>query len=450
MILAAILLLLAILGGGLWLFKRSGSKQSASAGSGIDHGTGSVAVPRVIRLSGSNTIGARLGPDLAEAWLNSQGASNIHRAQSAREETLITATKSGTDVSVLVKAHGSATAFADLGAGACDIGMASRKIKAGEAADLQSKSLGDLTSNSNERVLGIDGLAIIVNESNPNDTMTKDEVADIFSGKASQQTWNIYARDDKSGTYDTFKDRVLGARPLTSSAKRFEDSRELVSAVAQDRNGIGFVGLPYAVGVKVLAIGEKGAIPLVPNTMTVRTESYPLSRRLYLYLPDNAKNEARDFVRFALSPAGQDVVEKDGFMGQKIDIIKVAAPPNAPAGYLALSPTADRLSVDFRFRTGSSQLDTKAVDDIKRMAAAMQQQYAGRGMMLIGFADSTGNSASNLQLSKDRAEAVSNQMKQQGINPVFVTGFGQQLPVADNSTPEGREKNRRVEVWLRK
>jgi phosphate transport system substrate-binding protein len=41
-------------------------------------------------------------------------------------------------------------------------------------------------------------------------------------------------------------------------------------------------------------------------------------------------------------------------------------------------------------------------------------------------------------------------MERQGITPVFVTGFGQDLPVADNSTPEGREKNRRVEIWLRK
>jgi outer membrane protein OmpA-like peptidoglycan-associated protein len=41
-------------------------------------------------------------------------------------------------------------------------------------------------------------------------------------------------------------------------------------------------------------------------------------------------------------------------------------------------------------------------------------------------------------------------MRQEGINPVLITGFGQELPVADNSTLDGQEKNRRVEVWLRK
>src|SRR5262249_25531161 len=223
------------------------------------------------------------------------------------------------------------------------------------------------------------------------------------------------------------------------------------AAVPQDRDGIGFVGLPYATGAKVLAIGEKGATFLVPNTTTIRTEAYPLSRRLYFYLGDNARPEARDFTRFALSPQGQDIVEKSGFVGQKVEVVTAEkAPANAPAGYVQLMPSSDRLSVDFRFRSGSSELDTKAVDDIKRVASTMGTQFSGRGMMLIGFADNTGNPARNLALSKERAQAVEAQMKQQGITPVLVTGFGQELPVADNSTPAGREKNRRVEVWLRK
>jgi phosphate transport system substrate-binding protein len=398
----------------------------------------------VLRLSGSNTIGSQLGPDLAQAWLATQGVSDLHRTTSGNDETTIAGNSGGTAVAVLVKAHGSADAFTHLAANLCDVGMASRKIKPQEAAELQSKGLGDLTSNADEHVVGLDGVAIIVNEANKVDSMTKNEVANIFSGASSGQAWNLYARDDKSGTYDTFKDQVLGSRSLSPSAKRFEDGRALVNAVAQDRNGIGFVGLPYAVGVKKLATAERGATPLVPNTMTVRTEAYPLSRRLYLYLPDNAKPEARDFVRFALSPRGQDIVEKAGFVGQKVVIDPDGPEPAAPIG------PAVRLPVDFRFRTGSSELDTKAVDDIKRVADFMSSQFSGRGLMLVGFADSTGSPAANLRLSKDRAQAVAVQMSRQGIMPVLVTGFGQEQPVADNSTPEGREKNRRVEVWLRK
>jgi phosphate transport system substrate-binding protein len=282
--------------------------------------------------------------------------------------------------------------------------------------------------------------------------MKRDDVAAIFTGKASGgRTWNVYARDDKSGTFDTFRDRVLGGRPLAAGARRFEDSRALAPAVAQDRDGIGFVGLPYAAGAKVLAIGERGTAPLVPNTMTVRTESYPLSRRLYLYVPESARTEARDFVRFALSPQGQDIVEKTGFVGQKIEVVPAEKPPvAAPAGYAEMMPSSERLSTNFYFRTGSSELDSKAVDDIKRVAAKMASEYSGRGMALIGFADNTGTATGNLALSKSRAEAVAAQMRRQGVSALFVTGFGQELPIADNSTPEGREKNRRVEVWLRK
>lgn len=444
------LLLAILLGVGLYLLLNRGPREERSSTERAPNVAPAANARVLLRLSGSNTIGSQLGPDLVGAWLASQGASDVKHSSTGTDETTVTGTLRDAAVAVSIKAHGSATAFTDLAGGEADIGMASRKIKAQEASDLQTKGAGDLTSNANERVVGLDGVAVIVNEANNTDSMTKDEVARIFSGEDTGRAWQLYARDDKSGTYDTFKDRVLGSRTLAASAKRLEDSRELAQAVAANRDAIGFVGLPYAVGVKVLAIAEKGATPLVPNIMTVRTEAYPLSRRLYLYVPDNAKAEARDFVRFALSPAGQDVVERDGFVGQKVDVLTKQAPANAPSGYLALMPSADRLSVDFRFRTGSSELDTKAVDDIKRVTNAMSSQYAGRTVMLVGFADSTGAAAANLKLSKDRAQAVAGQMSRQGVTPGSIIGFGQELPVADNSTPDGREKNRRVEVWLRK
>jgi phosphate transport system substrate-binding protein len=449
-----VLFFLVLIGGAVFYFFRLSPKTAADANAPTAAIPGSATptsgVAPIVRLSGSNTIGAELGPALAEAWLASKNATNVHRERGAHtDEVRIAGAAGGQPLVLEVKAHGSATAFTDLGSGACDIGMASRKITTAEAAGLLTKA-GDLTSNANEKVLGLDGVAVIVNEAGSTDAMTKNEVAQIFSGASTGKSWHLYARDDKSGTYDTFRDRVLGTRTLDGSAKRIEDSRALVTAVAQDRDGIGFVGLPYAVGVKVLAISEKGALPLVPNAMTVRTESYPLSRRLYLYLPDSAKPEAREFVRFALSSAGQDVVEKSGFVGQKIEVMTSKAPASGPQGYVQLMPQSDRLSVDFRFRPGSSTLDTKAVDDVNRVATAMASQYSKRGVILVGFADNTGGAAANLGLSKERAEAVAQQMRTHGVTPVLVTGFGQELPVADNSTEDGRQKNRRVEAWLQK
>lgn len=409
------------------------------------------AITPLLRLSGSNTIGESLAPALVEGWLSSRGATALRRESTGSDEIRVAGVMDGQPVSVEIKAHGSKTAFSDLGSEAADIGMASRKITPQEAEQLKASRLGDLTSNANERVIGLDGVAVIVNEANDIDTMSKSEVAAVFSGKAGGREWHVYARDDKSGTFDTFQSQVLGSLSLVSSARRFEDSKALAQAVAQDPKGIGFLGLPYAVGVKKLAISEKGAMALVPTTMTVRTEAYPLDRRLYFYTPDNAKPAARQLITFAISTEGQEIVERNGFVGQKIEAMSAqAAPANAPQGYSALSTNGDRLSVDFRFRTGSSQLDTKAVDDINRVATSLDQQYRGRSVILVGFADNTGSPAANVTLSKERAQAVAGLMTSRGVSVASSIGLGDAMPVADNGTPDGREKNRRVEVWLRR
>jgi phosphate transport system substrate-binding protein len=54
----------------------------------------------------------------------------------------------------------------------------------------------------------------------------------------------------------------------------------------------------------------------------------------------------------------------------------------------------------------------------------------------------------NQSLSLSRAKLIEDLFTQRGIKPAVVTGFGSQLPVASNDTVEGREKNRRVEIWI--
>src|SRR5450755_4713668 len=148
-----IALALFLVGGSCWvLTHRKSSPQESVASPGAAPGGGSAAV--LLRLSGSNTIGSQLAPDLVESRLAAKGASGIHRVGGS-DETTVTATLNGSPISVQVNAHGSATAFTDLGSNSCDIGMASRKIKPREAADLRTKGLGDLTSNTNERVVGL-------------------------------------------------------------------------------------------------------------------------------------------------------------------------------------------------------------------------------------------------------------------------------------------------------
>jgi phosphate transport system substrate-binding protein len=70
--------------------------------------------------------------------------------------------------------------------------------------------------------------------------------------------------------------------------------------------------------------------------------------------------------------------------------------------------------------------------------------------MLFGFADSQGGRELNLKLSRERAQSVASQFQQRGVKPGVVTGFGYDLPVASNDSEEGRAKNRRVEIWVKR
>ena len=414
----------------------------------------------ILRVAGSNTIGSSLGPALAEAYLKQLGATGIRiQTGAVAEEKNVSGILPGSSSPsvIAIAAHGSATAFSGLAEGKCDVGAASRKIKADEARTLAS--LGDMTSFASEHVLGLDGVAVIVNSGNPISSLRVDQVAQVFSGATTD--WSqiggrtghitVYARDDKSGTYDTFKSLILGSGSLVSTAKRFEDSNQLSDSVAGDINGIGFIGLPYIHSAKALAIATSGTRPLLPNPLTVETEDYPLARRLFLYTPENSQNKvARSFVEFALSKAGQDVVANTGFVSQNIRLEHATVPADAPPAYRKLTQDALRVSLDFRFRTGQSDLDNKALVDLERMAGFFSDfSYRADDLLLLGFADNTGVRASNQQLSLDRARRVNEQFERRGMKPTVVEGFGSDLPVATNDTDEGREKNRRVEVWLR-
>jgi phosphate transport system substrate-binding protein len=462
---AIALIALLLLAGGLWYYFRhraaSGGAAAPASNSGGAVAPAPVAAGNanvILRLHGSNTIGAQLVPALAQAYLRQQGAQDVKIVPGAADEVTVEGAISGARQAIEVAAHGSATAFTDLAAGKCDIGMSSRKIKPEEAANLSS--LGDMTSSACEHVLGLDGVAIMVNRSNPVASLSTTQLAGIFSGEignwsdvgGTSHPFKIYARDDKSGTYDTFKSLVLGNRSLSSSATRIEDSRQLADKVANDPDAIGFVGLPYVDGAKAISVSEKGAAALLPTRLTVATEDYPLSRRLYLYAAANPTNaNVRRFIDFALGKQGQDVVADSGFVAQNVKTENVSVPINSPAEYSKLTAGAQRLSLNFRFRTGSSELDNKAIVDLDRVVTFISDlRYSGKDVLLFGFADSTGSEAANDRLAKERAQTVADQFAQRGLKAGLVTGFGSHNPVASNDTDDGRQKNRRVEIWVKK
>jgi outer membrane protein OmpA-like peptidoglycan-associated protein len=77
-------------------------------------------------------------------------------------------------------------------------------------------------------------------------------------------------------------------------------------------------------------------------------------------------------------------------------------------------------------------------------------QYQSTYVNVNGFTDSVGSDAVNMRLSQQRADAVANYLKGNGVNPARITstGFGPANPVASNDTDLGRAQNRRVEIKL--
>lgn len=456
----------------------------------------------ILRLHGSNTIGATLAPDLAERYLRWLGAGSVRvlvGTDPAEKVVEGVFPFRGEALRVEIKAHGSSTGFKDLLGGTCDVAMSSRRIKDSEREALAH--LGDMTSVDSEYVVALDGIAVIVHRGNPLTSLTRRQIADVFSGRVTD--WRalglpagpieIHARNDESGTFDTFKSLVLGEDALAAGAIRHESNAELSDAVSANPRAIGFCGLPYINNSKELSVQDEGKA-IKPSMFTVSTEDYPLSRRLYLYAPrQSASAHLRQFLDLTLAREGQDSVTKYGFVSLDISGVKPSPPEPAPTtvatggGSLeskangtdpaevatvrvmavqAEDPLHDvpvanaavaatyrdsvrggaRLPVNFRFQSGSFDLDNKAQRDVSRVAALAREE--GKTLVLVGFSDSSGEYEQNLVLSKHRAQTVADKLVALGARVRTVTGVGEEAPVASNQDQSGRERNRRVEVWV--
>lgn len=413
-----------------------------------------------LRIQGSNTIGANLGPALVSAMLAEQGLHDIHSVPviPPNEHSIVGTTAQGQQIRVDVAAHGSGTGFTALAAGLADLVASSRPIKDRELVDLEP--LGDLKSPDAEQVIAIDGLAIILHPHNPLNQLNTEQLAQIFSGQISR--WeqlggtggaiHLYARDDQSGTWETFKELVLNrnGQPLSSTAQRFESSEQLSDAVSHDPQAIGFIGLPYIREAKAVAIVDGASQPMLPLTSLIASEDYPLSRRLFLYLPPATNNPwAKALVAFTQSPQGQAIVGQNGFVAQSVQADNVMPGAHMPEQYQALTREAQRLSVNFRFEEGSASLDNKARQDLLRVVDYLSAHgKLDKQVTLVGFGDAKDDPQRAQLLSRLRAMAVRRELVKSGVVLREIRGYGAQMPVAANTEDEGRLKNRRVEVWV--
>ncbi|MDG1970299.1 MAG: OmpA family protein [Paracoccaceae bacterium] len=123
--------------------------------------------------------------------------------------------------------------------------------------------------------------------------------------------------------------------------------------------------------------------------------------------------------------------------------------------YLTETSNARRVSTSLRFLSGQAVLDNKAVEDISCISEIVRaNEYEGYEVLVFGFSDSHGKISANLALSKRRAEDVRQILLNENSGYLDLTnvrsyGIGPIAPVGCNTSADGRQRNRRVEIWLR-
>src|SRR5436190_18799954 len=233
-------------------------------------------------IKGSDTLGAKLVPQLAEQF----------KAQNP-----------GTTFDIA--AEGSTTGIAAIIDGTAQIGMSSRRAEQSEVGAASAKGI-----NMKPTVVAYDGIAVIVNANNPVKGLTKKQVEQIFTGEVADWSGvggsggaiSIYARNTSSGTYSEFKELAMKKRDYAPAAQKMAGNEQIAAEVGKNANGVGYVGLAYmkASGIKVLTVD--GA---APTQTSVRDKSWPYARPTFYYTNGEPAGLAKAFVEFTLSPAGQ-------------------------------------------------------------------------------------------------------------------------------------------------
>ncbi len=235
--------------------------------------------------------------------------------------------KENPDVSIQITGGGSGTGVAALLNGTANIATISRELK-----DSEIKKAVSLNVNPVQFKVALDGIAVIVHPSNQIDTLSIDQIKNIFSGKVTN--WNqigggdkkivLYGRENSSGTYELFKQNILGRDEndrqidFSPSTQVLQGTAALGEAITRDPKGIGYGGVGYFAhrkDLKVLYIRSSNSLKAISpvsgskvNFEVIWNGDYPLSRFLYCYTNGEPTGKVKDFLNFITSPDGQKAV----------------------------------------------------------------------------------------------------------------------------------------------
>ena len=272
--------------------------------------------------------------------LNSIGSDTLNNISTLWSESF---QKIYPNVKIQIEGKGSSTAPPALIEGTAQLGPMSRSMKAEEIDKFESKFGYKPTGIP----VAVDAIAVFVNKDNPIKGLTLQQIDSIFSSTykrdgAPLTKWNqlgltgifankrisVYGRNSASGTYGFFKKSALKGGDYRIDTKEQPGSSSVIQGIANDLYGIGYSGVGYLnASVRALPIAEKIGEPFIePHYENVINGTYPLARLLKIYINKHPNKPldplTLEFLKFALSKQGQEIVAKDGFFPLNQDLVE--------------------------------------------------------------------------------------------------------------------------------
>lgn len=222
------------------------------------------------------------------------------------------------EVDISIEGAGSSTGIKALFNKQTDIADASRWLKSSEIEKMNIEGRYFIPF-----IVAYDGIAIIVNKALGVDSITIDQLYKIYSGKITR--WNqispylpnkrivVYSRDNASGTFEYFVEHVMKKEKFAPYVQMLPSTNAEVERVRQNKYAIGYIGMGYITD-EIKALKVEGIEPTIEN---VSTGKYPISRPLFMFVDATEglpTGLVMDYIRFAISPKGQALVLKAGYV----------------------------------------------------------------------------------------------------------------------------------------
>ncbi len=374
--------------------------------------------PATMKIGGSEAVTRSLARALAQTHAESRGTMRFE-----------------------ISGGGSSEGFKKLLNGTVDIAASSRKARPDEEEQAQANGYS-LHDPRSRHVIGVDVITLAVHPSNPIDNLTYDQIIGMFCTREIDN-WSFLGMDDKpirvisreakSGTRAVFEDFFCGPRGIHARIEMLS-TEDIAKALAEDPAAIAYVTMSEEAGKPLGLRPDPAGPPVRPSQQNIIRGAYPLYHDVELVTPGPPRGDAKQFIDFVLSPAGQEVVDEHRFVP------------------LFLRPErldeARPLRETIHFEAGETQPNLRSAARLQLLIDELRDRAGEyRHVVLEGYTDNREKNAEGL--AYNRAETVRNLLQAELPGLYFeIIPRAAVNPIAPNDTPYGRQRNRRVQIYL--